>query len=197
MNWAASGTGLGIVSLADGFSLTGSEWWLSPGSFLAAELAGTVAYFQDESVVIPGPSAPFPINEALTTSGLGNWQTSSHSGFTSLPTGYTSKRERGHPGAVGHLPNQRGADDERPQQLADVVAQRLHQPDDRLHLDQRQRQLPGPLCHDRGRFVTIVTASNAGGCTPDCGDPVGVPVPAALFVFGFGLLALAGARRVA
>lgn len=146
MNWAASGTGLGIVSLADGFSLTGSEWWLSPGSFLAAELAGTVAYFQDESVVIPGPSAPFPINEALTTSGLGNWQTSSHSGFTSLPTGYTSINDSG--------------------------------------------SFPG-------LFVTIVTASNAGGCTPDCGDPVGVPVPAALFVFGFGLLALAGARRVA
>ncbi len=95
VNWAGSGTGLGIVSLADGFAGTGSEWWQNPSSFLAAELAGTTAYFQEESVVIPAVSALFPVNEGLTTAGLSNWGISSHSGFSSIPTGYLSINDSG------------------------------------------------------------------------------------------------------
>lgn len=95
VNWAGSGTGLGIVSLADGWAGSGSQWWSNANSFLAAELAGTTAYFQEESVVIPAATAGFPVNEGLTTAGLSNWGTSSHSGFTSVPTGYLSINDSG------------------------------------------------------------------------------------------------------
>jgi hypothetical protein len=143
VNWAGSGTGMGIVSLPDGFSGSGSEWWLSSGSFLAAELAGTVLYFQEESVVIPGATAGFPVNEGLTTGGLSNWGISSHNGFSTLPTGYTSINDSG----------------SRP-----------------------------------GNFVTILTASNADGCTTGCGD-VTVPAPASLLIFTVGMVGLAASRR--
>lgn len=81
VNWAASGTGLGIVALADGYSGQPNGWMTEVGSFLRDELLGSVGYFQDENVIIPAATQSFPINEGLTTGGLSNWGTSSHSGF--------------------------------------------------------------------------------------------------------------------
>lgn len=144
VNWAGSGTGLGIVSLPDGFSETGSQWWNNPASFLAAELAGTTSYFQEESVVIPGATAGFPVNEGLTTAGLSNWGVSSHAGFSSMPTGYTSINNAG----------------SRP-----------------------------------GSFVTILTESEAGGCTTNCGGTVSAPATPLLLVTGLAGLALLRRRH--
>lgn len=95
VNWAASGSGLGIVSLPDGFSGTGSQWWLNDNSFLKSELDGFVDYFQEESVVIPGATAAFPVNEGLTTAGLSNWGTSSHAGFSKTIPDYLSINDAG------------------------------------------------------------------------------------------------------
>jgi len=145
VNWAGSGAGLGIVSLPDRFSGSGSQWWNNPASFLAAELAGTTSYFQEESVVIPGATAGFPVNEGLTTGGLSNWGVSSHAGFSSMPTGYTSINNAG----------------SRP-----------------------------------GSFVTILTESEAGGCTTGCGGtPVSAPATPVLLLTALAGLALVRRRR--
>jgi len=95
VNWAASGTGLGIVSMADGYSGSGSEWWLNDNSFLHDELEGYVTYFQDENVIIPTGMETFPVNEGLTTAMLSNWGTSSHAGFLKTIPGYTSINDAG------------------------------------------------------------------------------------------------------
>lgn len=89
VNWAASGSGLGIVSMADGYSGSGSEWWLNDNSFLKDELDGYVQYFQNESVIIPSGMETYPVNEGLTTESLSNWGTSSHAGFLQTLPGYT------------------------------------------------------------------------------------------------------------
>lgn len=87
-NWAASGTGLGIVALADGWSGTGSTWFLDQNSFLFDELNGNLSYFQENSVeILPGQES-FPVNEGLTTEGLSNWGVSSHMGFSVNTPGY-------------------------------------------------------------------------------------------------------------
>jgi hypothetical protein len=75
INWAGSGTGLGLVSLgADandyGFALTG--YTNSGGS--------------TDGVTIPAAYASFPINTGLTSAGLSNWGTSAHVEFTNLDT---------------------------------------------------------------------------------------------------------------
>ena len=88
VNWAASGTGLGIVSLADGWTGTGSNWWLDTNSFLLDELDGYVEYFQDDSVYLGVGQENFPINEGLTSAGLSNWAISSHAGFVASIPGY-------------------------------------------------------------------------------------------------------------
>lgn len=96
VNWAASGSGLGIVSLTDGWEGDGGNWWLDDNSFLRDELIGNVRYFQDEGVIIPDSTSDFPVNEGLTTAGLSNWSVSSHSGFlkNGMP-GYLSINDAG------------------------------------------------------------------------------------------------------
>jgi len=95
VNWAASGSGLGIVSMADGWTGSGSQWWLNENSFLKDELSGYVQYFQNESVIIPSGMESFPINEGLTTNSLSNWLVSSHAGFSKEIPGYTSINDAG------------------------------------------------------------------------------------------------------
>lgn len=95
VNWAASGTGMGIVSLPDGFSGTGSEWWTDADSFLKAETDGFVNYFQEESVVIPAATMSFPVNEGLTTAGLSNWSISAHLRIDKDAPGFLSINDSG------------------------------------------------------------------------------------------------------
>lgn len=95
VNWAASGSGLGVVALADGYSGWPNGWMTNTNSFLYNELVGKVVYFQEESVVIPGSTAGFPVNEGLTTAGLSNWGTSSHMGFIDPVPGYLSINDSG------------------------------------------------------------------------------------------------------
>jgi len=95
VNWAGSGTDLGIVSLPDGHRGTGSRWWLHENSFLKDELEGNLSYFTEEWVVIPTETSDFPVNEGLTTAGLSNWQQSSHLGFNKDIPGYLSINDAG------------------------------------------------------------------------------------------------------
>ena len=84
VNWAASGAGLGIVSMTDRFSggtNPNTGWWNHPDSFLAAELGGTPRAVNTNIVSIGPGQESFPINEGLTTGGLSNWNTSSHACF--------------------------------------------------------------------------------------------------------------------
>lgn len=105
VNWAASGTGLGIVALADGWAGTGSRWWDQSTSFLYEDMLGVggtgtdmADYYQEESVVIPGSSTGYPVNEGLTSSGLSNWGVSAHVVFdkdVAAARGYTSINDAG------------------------------------------------------------------------------------------------------
>lgn len=95
VNWAASGAGMGIVSLPDGWRGNPGNWWTKDGSFLQAELTGHTFYWQDDAVIIPAATAAFPVNEGLTTAGLSNWSVSSHAGFSKVTPGYLSINDSG------------------------------------------------------------------------------------------------------
>ncbi len=82
VNWAASGTGLGVVVLADGYPASDTGWLDHADSFLAADIGNSRTMFNNESVVIPGPvEAAFPINEGLNDASLSDWGISSHTRF--------------------------------------------------------------------------------------------------------------------
>jgi hypothetical protein len=69
INWAAAGTGLGLVALG------AEDSFLQAYGFddtLGASSGST------NTVVIPGAYASFPINSGLTSAGLSNWNTSAH-----------------------------------------------------------------------------------------------------------------------
>jgi hypothetical protein len=140
INWAGSGTGLGLVAMGDfaGLGLTG----------LGSLVSGSGS-FVTNNVVIPAAFASFPINTNLTTAGLSNWNDSAHTGWTgsdtSLWTGINIDGDAPCPSP------------------------------------------PDSTCH----FVTLVTASEAGGGIGT------VPLPAALplFATGLGALGLLGWRR--
>lgn len=88
VNWAASGTGMGIVSMTDRY-LNSDGWWTAPGSFLADEIpAGSAFPFQSDAVNLGAGQEDFPINEGLTSAGLSNWSTSSHACFNDI-SGFT------------------------------------------------------------------------------------------------------------
>ncbi|MEO6798910.1 MAG: PEP-CTERM sorting domain-containing protein [Rhodanobacter sp.] len=77
INWAGSGTGMGLVALGmDGMGTCGGV------------TLGLSGYAGDckttENVQIPSAYASFPINTDLTSGGLSNWGTSAHVGFTGL-----------------------------------------------------------------------------------------------------------------
>jgi len=95
VNWAASGEGLGIVALTDGYLNTTPSWFLEDGSFLKDELDGAISYFNDEDVIIPDSTADFPVNEGLTTAGLSNWLNSAHMCIAKDTLGYASINDSG------------------------------------------------------------------------------------------------------
>ena len=101
INWAASGDGLGIVSMSDvaysdpsgGFF---RAWWTSQNSFLRDELSGYLSsgyhqYYGNFQNVFFGPGQDvFPVNEGLTNAGL-SWGTffGNVTGFQTDIPGYT------------------------------------------------------------------------------------------------------------
>jgi hypothetical protein len=95
VDWAASGRGLGIVSLVAA-EYPGSQWWLEPDSFLRAELEGHITIFSEKKMKrentpsIPKEAQRFPLNYRLTSKGLSNWQNSFHAGFSRPIPGYTA-----------------------------------------------------------------------------------------------------------
>lgn len=102
VNWAASGTRMGVVALTDAWYLDNHpdsqynrRWWLDENSFLKDELEGYVSYFREINVVIPTATSDFPINEGLTTAGLSNWGIYSHAVFDKDIPGYISINDAG------------------------------------------------------------------------------------------------------
>jgi len=88
VNWAASGTGLGIVSMTDRY-LNNAGWWTADNSFLKDELGAAPFWQQAEDVNIGPGQDDFPINEGLSSAGLSFWSTSSHACFDAV-SGYTA-----------------------------------------------------------------------------------------------------------
>lgn len=92
VNWAASGRGLGIVSLVAGEHPKG-RWWVERNSFLRDELKGYVAIWgagttRENKPVIPTSAQNYPLNAGLTTKGLSNWKNSFHGGISRSVPGY-------------------------------------------------------------------------------------------------------------
>ena len=97
VNWAASGQGMGIVSLVAA-EFPGSQWWLHKDSFLRAELSngnatnGLVTIFdaaaRENHPSIPASLRHHALNAGLTPKGLSNWMNSFHAGFSHAVSGY-------------------------------------------------------------------------------------------------------------
>lgn len=94
VNWAAGGTGLGVVSFIDG-NFPGSLWWDKPDSFLASELRGYVTHFNENSAIIDSVQATYPMNQGLTSAGLSNWMNTGHAGFLKTIPRYTATVDSG------------------------------------------------------------------------------------------------------
>lgn len=92
INWAMAGTALGIVALAD----YNNGYSCQAGSFLYNELTlgGGPCQVQfnrhNQTVIIPGPTAGYPVNAGLTSASLSNWGNSYHNTFTAGLAGYTT-----------------------------------------------------------------------------------------------------------
>jgi len=79
INWAGSGTGMGLVALGqDGTGIcAGGASFSTGGGFSPVEC-------ETDNVVIPGGVALNPVNTNLTSAGLSNWFESAHDEFTGL-----------------------------------------------------------------------------------------------------------------
>jgi hypothetical protein len=77
INWAGSGTGLGLVDLGQ-TGLCGPDATLGLGGYTPLCSNST------DNVQIPGTEALFPINTNLTSAGLSGWGESAHVEFTGL-----------------------------------------------------------------------------------------------------------------
>ena len=89
VNWAAAGTGLGIVSFVDG-NFPGSFWWENPNSFLANELSGYISHGQENVGIIDAGQATYALNAGLTSAGISGWGYTFHGSFLSTLPGYTA-----------------------------------------------------------------------------------------------------------
>lgn len=94
VNWAGSGTGLGILSFVDG-DFPGSFWWDDPNSFLRSELHGYFSSFTENTAIINPVQMTYPMNQNLTSLGLSNWVNSFHAGFLKSVPGYTATVDSG------------------------------------------------------------------------------------------------------
>lgn len=92
INWAASGTGLGVVVLSPG------EGAVSLADLGITGIGGDAG--STESVVIPGAFAAFPVNTGLTSDGLSNWGTSSHDRWMTVTSDWTGINTDGGDGFV-------------------------------------------------------------------------------------------------
>lgn len=78
INWAGSGTGMGLVALGmDGHAACSGGPNLGLTGYACASASSN-------NVQIPGAYASFPINTGLTSAGLSGWNTSAHTEFISL-----------------------------------------------------------------------------------------------------------------
>lgn len=84
VNWAAAGSGLGIVGMNIGSFASNSN------SFLYTELLGYTSYNGGNTVIIPGATAGYPVNAGLTSAALSNWNSSYHETFATNTPGYTT-----------------------------------------------------------------------------------------------------------
>jgi|SRR5579872_1274705 len=84
INWAGSGTGMGLVALGqDGAGdCSGGATLATGGGFTSSTCTN------NDKVVIPGDVASNPVNTGLTTAGLSNWFESSHQDFTALSSAW-------------------------------------------------------------------------------------------------------------
>ncbi|HLI29833.1 MAG TPA: PEP-CTERM sorting domain-containing protein [Terriglobia bacterium] len=80
INWAGSGTGLGLVAL--GVTGTGTCWSGPNYGFTGY----TPSCNETNNVQIPPSESGFPINTNLTSAGLSNWNTAAHVDFYGLDT---------------------------------------------------------------------------------------------------------------
>ena len=86
INWAASGSGLGLVALGQ----TGVNGCDEGGASLGVSgFTNSGTDCGTDNVVIPGGVAANPVNTGLTSAGLSNWSSSAHVGFTDLSSAWT------------------------------------------------------------------------------------------------------------
>lgn len=86
INWAGSGTGLGIVAL----DTEEAQWWTQPESFLRDELLGFLIGDCCGGHFIPDFAADYPINAGITAADLLASSVASHMGFVLGIPGYVA-----------------------------------------------------------------------------------------------------------
>lgn len=92
INWAGSGTGLGVVVLSPG------EGAISLASLGITGISSDIG--ASNTVVIPTDYSAYPINTDLTSGGLSNWNTASHDVWTSVSSDWTGINTNGDTGYV-------------------------------------------------------------------------------------------------
>jgi len=88
VNWAGSGTGLGIVALDE----EESQWMVNADSFLLADVSGWTRRDFGGPIQIAAFAASYPINAGLTTAGF-DW--GGHSALDTAMPGYVAIHESG------------------------------------------------------------------------------------------------------
>ena len=92
INWAAGGTGLGVIELSPG------EGAISLANLGITGISGDSGF--TDTVNIPSAFAAFPVNTNLSSVGLSNWGTSAHDNWTSITSAWTGINTDGGAGFV-------------------------------------------------------------------------------------------------